>query len=234
MVVNGGSQQWSTAVNAAGPPPNGGGQRRSTVADYRQTTAGPPVNHRSMVVDGQSTGGPDLLGAQNLRQNVLLTFLRKLKSQEQILLQFKFGNIGYSISFTSNIRHKGGKDNFKYIVRYNVLLVPRYQNHQGGRRHTSECSTGTRDELHTFPLFKLIQKLRGDLKCMKKIVPSSRSKATNDIINIGSFVEVLVLNHYVFVRKILGKLSKLHVEVAQNKTNIQEPRKPWQWKFKRC
>ncbi|GJR76622.1 hypothetical protein Tco_0088987 [Tanacetum coccineum] len=74
---------------------------------------------------------------------------------------------------------------------------------------------------------QLIQKLRGDLKCMKKVVPSSRSKATNDIISIGSFVEVLVLNHYVLVRKILGKLSKLHDEVAQNKTNIQEPRKPF-------
>ncbi|GJR34273.1 hypothetical protein Tco_1209957 [Tanacetum coccineum] len=74
---------------------------------------------------------------------------------------------------------------------------------------------------------QLIQKLRGDQKCMKKVVPSSRSKATKDIISIGSFVEVLVLNHYVLVRKILGKLSKLHDEVAQNKTNIQEPRKPW-------
>ncbi|GJR56256.1 hypothetical protein Tco_1406777 [Tanacetum coccineum] len=73
---------------------------------------------------------------------------------------------------------------------------------------------------------QLIQKLRGDQKCMKKVVPSSRSKATKDIISIGSFVEVLVLNHYVLVRKILGKLSKLHDEVAQNKTNIQEPQKP--------
>ncbi|GKE17951.1 hypothetical protein Tco_1425528, partial [Tanacetum coccineum] len=47
---------------------------------------------------------------------------------------------------------------------------------------------------------------------MKKVVPSSRTKATKDIISIGSFVEVLVLNHYVLVRKILGKLSKLHDE----------------------
>ncbi|GJX67876.1 hypothetical protein Tco_0303603 [Tanacetum coccineum] len=60
---------------------------------------------------------------------------------------------------------------------------------------------------------------------MKKFEPSSRSKATEDIISIGSFVEVLVLNHYVLVRKILGKLSKLQDEDAQNKTNIQEPRK---------
>ncbi|GJV36404.1 hypothetical protein Tco_1408881 [Tanacetum coccineum] len=74
--------------------------------------------------------------------------------------------------------------------------------------------------------FKLIQKLRDDQKCMKKVVPSSRLKATKDIISIGSFVVVLVLNHYVLVRNILGKLSKLHDEVAQNKTNIQEPRKP--------
>ncbi|GJU47869.1 hypothetical protein Tco_1217424 [Tanacetum coccineum] len=34
-------------VNGGGPP-----------SDHRRTTAGPPVNHRSTVVDGQSTGGP--------------------------------------------------------------------------------------------------------------------------------------------------------------------------------
>ncbi|GJZ64744.1 hypothetical protein Tco_0621165 [Tanacetum coccineum] len=62
---------------------------------------------------------------------------------------------------------------------------------------------------------------------MKNFEPSSRSKATEDIINIGSFVEVLVLNHYVLVRKIFGKLSKIQDEDAQNKTNIQEPRKLW-------
>ncbi|GJZ39358.1 hypothetical protein Tco_0585921, partial [Tanacetum coccineum] len=43
---------------------------------------------------------------------------------------------------------------------------------------------------------QLIQKLRDDKKCMKKVEPSSRSKAIEDIINIGSFVEALVLNHY--------------------------------------
>ncbi|GKB61967.1 hypothetical protein Tco_0918153 [Tanacetum coccineum] len=83
------------------------------------------------------------------------------------------------------------------------------------------------EENEVFQDMQLIQKLRGDQKCMKKVVPSSRSKATKDIISIGSFVEVPVLNHYVLVKKILGKLSKLHDEVAQNKTNIQEPRKPW-------
>ncbi|GKD47411.1 hypothetical protein Tco_1272056, partial [Tanacetum coccineum] len=31
-----------------------------------------------------------------------------------------------------------------------------------------------------------------------------KSKATEDIISIGSFMEVLVLNHYVLVRKILS------------------------------
>ncbi|GJW48923.1 hypothetical protein Tco_0080569 [Tanacetum coccineum] len=72
---------------------------------------------------------------------------------------------------------------------------------------------------------QLIQKLQDGQKCMKKFEPSSRSKATEDIISIGSFVEVLVLNHYVLVRKILGKLSKLQDEDAQNKTNIQEPQK---------
>nr|GEW06341.1 retrovirus-related Pol polyprotein from transposon TNT 1-94 [Tanacetum cinerariifolium] len=38
---------------------------------------------------------------------------------------------------------------------------------------------------------------------MKKAEHSSRSKADEDIIKIGSFVELLVLNHYVLVRKIL-------------------------------
>ncbi|GJS54921.1 hypothetical protein Tco_0628283 [Tanacetum coccineum] len=88
-------------------------------------------------------------------------------------------------------------------------------------------------ENEVFQGMQLIQKLRDDQKCMKKVEPSSRSKATEDIISIGSFVEVLVLNHYVLVRKILGKLSMLQDEDAQNKTNIQEPRMPWWWKFKR-
>ncbi|GJZ86165.1 hypothetical protein Tco_0657775 [Tanacetum coccineum] len=72
-----------------------------------------------------------------------------------------------------------------------------------------------------FKDLQLIQKLRDDQKCMKKVVPSSRSKATEDIISIGSFVKVLILNQYVLVRKILGKLSKLQHEDAQNKSNIQ-------------
>nr|GEY14759.1 hypothetical protein [Tanacetum cinerariifolium] len=46
------------------------------------------------------------------------------------------------------------------------------------------------------------KKLRDDQKCMKKVKPSSRSKAIEDIISIGSFVEALVLNDYVLVRKI--------------------------------
>ncbi|GJU41492.1 hypothetical protein Tco_1194449 [Tanacetum coccineum] len=50
---------------------------------------------------------------------------------------------------------------------------------------------------------QLIHKLQDDKKCMKKVEPSSRSRAIEDIINIGSFVEALVLNHYVLVRKIL-------------------------------
>ncbi|GJS02079.1 hypothetical protein Tco_0318587 [Tanacetum coccineum] len=35
-----------------------------------------------------------------------------------------------------------------------------------------------------------------------------KSKATEDIISIGSFMEVLVLNHYVLVRKILKGLNQ--------------------------
>ncbi|GJW02537.1 hypothetical protein Tco_1561393 [Tanacetum coccineum] len=50
---------------------------------------------------------------------------------------------------------------------------------------------------------QLIQKLRDDKKCMKKVEPSSKSKTIEDIISIGSFVEAIVLNHYVLVRKIL-------------------------------
>nr|GEU39180.1 hypothetical protein [Tanacetum cinerariifolium] len=50
---------------------------------------------------------------------------------------------------------------------------------------------------------QLIQKLQDVKKCMKKVEPSSRSKAINDIISIESFMEALVLNHYVLVRKIL-------------------------------
>ncbi|GJX02906.1 MAK10-like protein [Tanacetum coccineum] len=44
---------------------------------------------------------------------------------------------------------------------------------------------------------QLIQKLRDDKKCMKKVKPSSRSKTIEDIISIRSFVEALVLNHYI-------------------------------------
>nr|GEV35032.1 hypothetical protein [Tanacetum cinerariifolium] len=89
-------------------------------------------------------------------------------------------------------------------------------------------------ENEVFQGMQLIQKLRDDQKCMKKFEPSSRSKATEDIISIKSFVKVLILNHYVLVRKVSGKLSKLQDEDAQNKTIIQEPRKLWWWKFKRC
>nr|GEW32356.1 ribonuclease H [Tanacetum cinerariifolium] len=49
-----------------------------------------------------------------------------------------------------------------------------------------------------------LYKLRDDQKCMKKVEPSSRSKAIEDIISIGSFVGALVLNHYVLVRKIFS------------------------------
>ncbi|GJR80191.1 hypothetical protein Tco_0150976 [Tanacetum coccineum] len=43
---------------------------------------------------------------------------------------------------------------------------------------------------------QLIQKLCDDKKCMKKVEPLSRSKAIEDIISSGSFMEALVLNHY--------------------------------------
>ncbi|GJX41004.1 hypothetical protein Tco_0255994 [Tanacetum coccineum] len=49
-------------------------------------------------------------------------------------------------------------------------------------------------ENEVFQDLHLIQKLRDDQNCLKKVVPSSRSKATKDIISIGSFVKVLVLN----------------------------------------
>ncbi|GJX92763.1 lon protease 2, peroxisomal [Tanacetum coccineum] len=58
-----------------------------------------------------------------------------------------------------------------------------------------------------FQDMQLIQKLQDDQKFMKKVEHSSRSKAFEDIISIGSFVEVLILNHYVLVRKILLPIS---------------------------
>ncbi|GKA73727.1 hypothetical protein Tco_0780029 [Tanacetum coccineum] len=62
---------------------------------------------------------------------------------------------------------------------------------------------------------QLIQKLRDDQKCMKKFEPSSRSKATEDIISIGSFVEVLVLNHYVLVRKYWGSYQSFKMRMLK-------------------
>nr|GEX04446.1 reverse transcriptase domain-containing protein [Tanacetum cinerariifolium] len=58
-------------------------------------------------------------------------------------------------------------------------------------------------ENEVFQDMQLILKLQDDQKCMEKVEHSSRSKATEDIISIGSFEEVLVLNHNVLVRKIL-------------------------------
>nr|GEV79389.1 reverse transcriptase domain-containing protein [Tanacetum cinerariifolium] len=55
---------------------------------------------------------------------------------------------------------------------------------------------------------QLIQKLQDDKKYMKKVEPSSRSKAIEDIISNGRFVEALVLNHYVLVRKIFEQRWK--------------------------
>ncbi|GKB04398.1 reverse transcriptase domain-containing protein, partial [Tanacetum coccineum] len=53
-----------------------------------------------------------------------------------------------------------------------------------------------RYETEVFQDIQLIQKLQDDQKCMKKVEHSSISKASKDIISIGSFMEVLVLNHY--------------------------------------
>ncbi|GJX81150.1 hypothetical protein Tco_0329299 [Tanacetum coccineum] len=53
MVVNGGSQRWPTTVNSGGPPSD----HRRTTGQRRRTTARPPVNHQSTVVDRQSTTG---------------------------------------------------------------------------------------------------------------------------------------------------------------------------------
>ncbi|GKB80666.1 hypothetical protein Tco_0947561, partial [Tanacetum coccineum] len=49
---------------------------------------------------------------------------------------------------------------------------------------------------------QLIQKLRDDQKDDSCWSVDLKSKATEDIISIGSFLEALVLNHYVLVRKI--------------------------------
>nr|GEY17005.1 reverse transcriptase domain-containing protein [Tanacetum cinerariifolium] len=53
---------------------------------------------------------------------------------------------------------------------------------------------------------------------MKKVKPSSRSKVIEDIISIVSFVEALVLNHYVLVRKILSS-SRLTRDQTSNPTS---------------
>ncbi|GJX59809.1 hypothetical protein Tco_0291199 [Tanacetum coccineum] len=57
--------------------------------------------------------------------------------------------------------------------------------------------------------------------------------STTSISSHARSVNKWINNHHL-VRKILGKLSKLQDEDAQNKTNIQEPQKLWWWKFKRC
>nr|GEV08558.1 hypothetical protein [Tanacetum cinerariifolium] len=78
----------------------------------------------------------------------------------------------------------------------------------------------------------------GELAGKPKVEPSSRSKAIEDIISIGSFVEALVLNHYVLIRKILrinllceaikpqpmqGKLSKeVGGELSKEEQAIQQ------------
>nr|GEV53983.1 reverse transcriptase domain-containing protein [Tanacetum cinerariifolium] len=119
------------------------------------------------------------------------------------------------------------------------------QNQQPFRRNNNvaqayAAGSGEKPYRGTKPLEKLDQKLLRNQKCMGFLVHAYysisciRSKATEDIINTGSFVEVLGLNHYILVKKISRKLSKLQDEDAQNKTNIQEPRKLWWWKFKRC
>ncbi|GJS72401.1 hypothetical protein Tco_0705242 [Tanacetum coccineum] len=115
-------------------------------------------------------------------------------------------------AFDKGIRVRTSYNNFNIWIGYDYCDLGQYSYDDVGQDLQFELVPEGR---------KLIQKLRDDQKCMKKFQPSSRSKATKDIISIGSFVEVLVFNHYVLVRKILGKLSKLHDEVAQNKTNIQ-------------
>ncbi|GJR55130.1 retrovirus-related pol polyprotein from transposon TNT 1-94 [Tanacetum coccineum] len=77
-------------------------------------------------------------------------------------------------------------------------------------------------------LLLLIQKLQDDQKCMKKVEHSSRSKATEDIISIASFVEVLVLNHYVLVRKIFamqGMIKRNHLREHE----VLQLQEAWTW-----
>nr|GEV65657.1 reverse transcriptase domain-containing protein [Tanacetum cinerariifolium] len=97
---------------------------------------------------------------------------------------------------------------------------------------------------------KLIQKLLLNQKCLGYLVRAYysisltryykydscwsidlKSKATKDIISIGSFLKVLVLNHYVLVRKILFGLSR--VIVTDNGTQlVNDPFKSWCERFK--
>ncbi|GJV41561.1 hypothetical protein Tco_1420001 [Tanacetum coccineum] len=64
------------------------------------------------------------------------------------------------------------------------------------KAYSRKTSNAEVQENEVFQDMQLIQKLRDDQKCMKKVEHSSRSKATKDIINIGSFMEVLVLVLY--------------------------------------
>ncbi|GKE30876.1 hypothetical protein Tco_1446260, partial [Tanacetum coccineum] len=70
---------------------------------------------------------------------------------------------------------------------------------------------------------QLIQKLHDDKRCMKKVEPSSRSKAIKDIISIGSFVEALVLNHYVLIKKIL-RITRTQTAIKHSAAKVG-PRK---------
>ncbi|GKD67680.1 hypothetical protein Tco_1321770, partial [Tanacetum coccineum] len=110
---------------------------------------------------------------------------------------------------------KRRKSENKEIVPTEIELVPE-QTQQGTSREVSlkdlQHSFRNSDACYhdpesisptSFQDMKLIHKLQDDKKCMKKVEPSSRSKAIEDIISIGSFMEALVLNHYVLVRKIL-------------------------------
>ncbi|GJZ28542.1 hypothetical protein Tco_0573189 [Tanacetum coccineum] len=150
--------------------------------------------------------------------------LRKIKSQERgFYFNFKFGISGLLHQWSLQIADiKGGKDsqrelmtssgkkcekNYSSVRRYVADPVNVSPNGQPlsllSKEQDLKWFATNSDENEVFQDMQLIQKLRDDQKCMKKVEHSSRSKATEDIISIGSFMEVLVLNHYVLVRKIL-------------------------------
>ncbi|GJZ70792.1 reverse transcriptase domain-containing protein [Tanacetum coccineum] len=136
------------------------------------------------------------------KKNKLISVLKKHK--QSLCLE----NNGYScnnqIGFDKAIpgRQKSGpqRKSVLYLVAFGVL----FQLRGGSNVRNNFCAKKQYFSLQWY--YKDDSCWSADLKL----------KATEDIINIGSFVEVLVLNHYVLVRKILCMLSIFHDMIEES------------------